>query len=109
MEEARVLREKYYNQKVQAREFAVGDQCLVHFDATPRTANRKFIKKWKGVYTVTDVVGKVNLKLRATPQSKPILVHVNRVKHLQQSDFHKQFDSNTPERTATEPGNRRGA
>ena len=37
--------------------------CLVHFDATPRTANRKFIKKWKGVYTVTDVVGKVNLKL----------------------------------------------
>ena len=68
MEEARVLREKYYNQKAQAREFAVGDRCLVHFDATPRTANRKFIKKWKGVYTVTDIVGKVNLKLRATPQ-----------------------------------------
>ena len=49
--------------------------------------------KRQGVYTVTDVVGKVNLKLRATPQSKPILVHVNRVKHLQQSDFHEQFDS----------------
>ena len=64
-----------------------------HFEATPRSANRKFIKKWKGVYTVTDVVGKVNLKLRATPQSKPILVHVNRVKHLQQSDYHEQFDS----------------
>ena len=44
----------------------------------------------EGVYTVTDIVGKVNLKLRATPQSKPILVHVNRVKHLQQSDFHEQ-------------------
>ena len=42
---------------------------------------------------VTDVVGKVNLKLRGTPQSKPILVHVNRVKHLKQSDFHDQFDS----------------
>ena len=93
MEEARVLREKYYNQKSQAREFAVGDRCLVHFDATPRTANRKFIKKWKGVYTVTDVLGKVNLKLRATLQSKPILVHINRVKHLQQSDYHEQFDS----------------
>ena len=51
MEEARVLREKYYNRKSQAREFAVGDRCLVHFDATPRTANRKFMKKWKGVYT----------------------------------------------------------
>ena len=77
MEEARALREKYYNQKSQARDFSVGDRCLVHFDVTPRSANRKFIKKWKGVYTVTDVVGKVNLKLRATPQSKPIFVHVN--------------------------------
>ena len=40
-----------------------------------------------------DVVGNVNLILRATPQSKPILVHINRVKHLKQSDFHVQFDS----------------
>ena len=72
------MREKYYNQKSLAREFSVRDRCLVHFDATPRTANRKFIKKRKGIYTVTDVVGKVSLKLRATPQSKPILVHVNR-------------------------------
>ena len=29
MEEARLLRERYYNQKSQAREFAVGDRCLV--------------------------------------------------------------------------------
>ena len=51
MEEARILCEKYYNQKSLAREFSVGDRCLVHFNGTPRTANRKFIKKWKGVYT----------------------------------------------------------
>ena len=105
MEEARAMREKYYNQKSQAREFSVGDRCLVHFDVTPRSANRKFIKKWKGVYTVTDVVGKVNLKLRATPQSKPILVHVNRVKHLKQSDFHEQFDSKRREQTSDEGHN----
>ena len=85
MEEARILRENYYNRKTLAREFVVGDRCLVHFDATLRTANRKFIKMWKGVYRVTDVVGNVNLKLRATPQSKPILVHVNWVKHLKQN------------------------
>ena len=36
----------------------------------------------------------MNLKLRATPQSKPILVHVNRVKHLKQSDYHDHFDFN---------------
>ena len=96
MEEARNLREKYYNQRSQAREFSVGDRCLVYFEASPRAANRKFLKKWKGVYTVTDVVGKVNLKLRATPQSKPILVHVDRVKHLRQEDFHRHFDSKVP-------------
>ena len=48
------------------------------------------------------MVGKVNLKLRATPQSKPILVHVNRVKHLKQSDYHEQFDSKRREQTDDE-------
>ena len=38
MEEARLLREKYYNRKSLSREFAVGDRGLVHFDATPQTA-----------------------------------------------------------------------
>ena len=51
---------------------------------------------------MTDVVGKVNLKLRATPQSKPILVHVNRVKHLQQSDYHDHFDSKRREQSEEE-------
>ena len=64
--------------------------------------NRKFIKKWKGVYTVADVVGKVNLKLRATPLSKPILVHVNRVKHLKQADYHEHFDSKRRDQTDDE-------
>ena len=82
MEEARYLWERYYNRRTETRQFSVGNRCLVRFEATPRTAKRKFVKKWKGVYTVTDVIGKVNNELRATPQSEPILVHVNWVKHV---------------------------
>ena len=53
---------------------------------------------------VTDVMGKVNLKLRAAPQSKPILVHVNWVKHLKQLDFHEQFDSKQRQDNSEEEG-----
>ena len=71
---------------------------------TPRPTNHKLIKKWKGVYTVTDIVGKVNLKLREAPQSKPIFVHINRVKHLKQSDFPEQFDFRRRQRNSEDKG-----
>ena len=53
MEEARLLRERYYNKRAESRQFSVGDRCLVHFEATPRSANHKFIKRWKGCLLYT--------------------------------------------------------
>ena len=91
--EAQILNQTYYNARARDRPFAVGDRCLVHFSTTPRNANRKFTKRWKGPYTVTKVLGKVNLRLQKTPQSKPILVHVDRVKLLTEKKLEKLLDS----------------
>ena len=93
MEEAVKLREAYVNKKSKERQFAVGDRCLVHFPNVKPGQNQKFTSRWKGVYTVVAVVGPVNVKLRLTPTSKPILVHVNRVKHLTERERQTWQDS----------------
>ena len=93
MEEATKLREAYTNKKSKERQFAVGDRCLVHFPNVKPGQNQKFTSRWKGIYTVVAVVGLVNLKLRLTPTSKPILVHVNRVKHLTEKERQTWQDS----------------
>ena len=79
LESAREVREKYFNQKTKERVFKVGDPVLVKFPNHPRGVNPKIWKKWKGVFRVTKIVGKVNLMVQLTTASKPILVHVDRV------------------------------
>ena len=72
-----------------------------YFEASAKGANQKFVKRWNGVYTVTKLVGPVNVQLQATPSSKPILVHINRVKHLSPDDFQEYLDSARPKEEAS--------
>ena len=88
---ARDQQENYYNSKAKERSFAVGHRCLVHFETSAKGSNQKFIKRWKGVCTVTKLVGPVNVQLQATPSSKPVLVHINGVKHLCPDDFQEYY------------------
>jgi hypothetical protein len=46
LQHARHLREKYYDSKPKERSFAVGDRCLVHFEASAKGSNQKFVKRW---------------------------------------------------------------
>ena len=96
LESARDAREKYFNQKTKDRSFKVGDCVLVKFPNAPRGVNPKFYKKWKGVFRVTKVVGRLNLLVQLTVASKPILVHVDRVRHLTLSERETAFDSKLP-------------
>ena len=58
----------------------------------PEELIRKFTKNGK----VTKIVGKVNLMLLLTTASKPILVHVDRVRHLTLKENEASFDSKLP-------------
>ena len=58
----------------------------MHFPKVPRGVNPKFYKKWRGSYEVVKKVGNLNLLVRASLHSKPILVHVDRVRTLQPAD-----------------------
>ena len=52
----------------------------------PRGVNPKFYKKWRGSYEMIKKVGTLNLLVRASLHSKPILVHADRVRALSSAD-----------------------
>ena len=66
------------------------------FPNHPRGVNPKIWKKWKGVFRVTKIVGKVNLMVQLSTASKPILVHMDRVRHLTLKENEASFDSKLP-------------
>ena len=86
MELAQNARKSYFDIKMKNRFFSVGDKVLVHFPKVPRAVNPKFYTKWRGSYEVIKKVGNLNLLVRASLHSKPILVHVDRVRALSSAD-----------------------
>ena len=59
---------------------------MVYFPKVPRGVNPKFYKKWRGSYEVIKKIGNLNLLVYASLHSKPILVHVDRVRALSSAD-----------------------
>ena len=92
MGDAKEAREEYYDRLTKDRVFQPGDRVLVYFDKVPERINAKFFKKWS-FFTVLKKVGPVNVLVRATIKSKPILVHVNRVKHASEAEIQEACDS----------------
>ena len=65
---------------------------LFNFPMVPKGVNPKFLKKWRGGFVVVKKVGNLNLLVCASPHSKPILVHVDLVKHAHPNDQLEKFD-----------------
>ena len=76
MKLAKAARTEYYNCSVEERSFKLGDKVLVKFLMVPKGVNPKFFKKCRGNFTVVRRVGNLNLLVRASAHTKPILVHV---------------------------------
>ena len=94
LEDARRHREDYFNRRTSDRAFRVGEQVLVKFPKIPIGVNPKFYKIWRGPYTVVKVLSRLNLKLQASAYGKTIVVHVDRVKHMNLHDEGVIFDAN---------------
>ena len=92
MEEARQIREEYYNKKAKERKFQAGDRVLVYFPNVPTGINQKFYKRWR-LFTVLRAVGPVNVEIRESPRSKRSIVHINRVKHATIEQITEHCDS----------------
>ena len=63
---------------------------LVKFCIVPKGVNLKFVKKRHGGFEVVKKV--LNLLVHASLHSKPILGHVDRVKHMHPNDQLVKFD-----------------
>ena len=72
----------------------MSEQVLVKFPKIPIGVNPKFYKVWRGPYTVVKVFSRLNLKVQAGAYGKTIVVHVDRVKHMNLHDEGVIFDAN---------------
>jgi hypothetical protein len=91
--DARLIREKYYNQKTKEREFHVGDRVIFYVNAVPKNVNAKFFKHWQGPYYVIKKISPLNYVIQKSPRSKELTVHVEKIKHIQERDLRVKFDS----------------
>ena len=92
LEHAQKLQEDYFNKTAKHRTYLPGDKILIHFPNTPPAANKKFFSPWR-IFTVVQMVGRVNVQARETSRSKPILVHVNRTKLFSPDQAGSHFSS----------------
>ena len=92
MKLAEEARTEYFNRSVKERSFKLGDKVLVKFPTVPMGVNPIFFNKWLGNFTVLKRIVYLNLLVRASAHSKPILVHVDRVKHMHVNDQLVKFN-----------------
>ena len=64
--EAKLAFQKAHNKKFKERGFKVGDFCLVHYPSSSMKGriNRKLIPNWKGLFRITDILGKNTYKVK---------------------------------------------
>ena len=77
----------YHDAKAKERSFELGQQVMLFSDQIPVNVNKKFFKKWRGPFVIIKKIGNLNLLLQEGPRTKKLLVHIDRVRHLSQSDF----------------------
>ena len=91
--DAKKLREVYYNRKAKERIFNVGDRVLFFQNAIPQGVNAKLYKQWQGPYYVTKVIKPLNCVIQRGPNTKELLVHVEKLRHLKEDEYRKEFNS----------------
>jgi transposase InsO family protein len=92
MDEARQIREEYYNRKTKERSFQAGERVIVYFPNVPTGVNQKFYKRWR-LFTIMKQVGPVNVLVRENSKKKAVIVHVNRVRHASIAEIEEHCDS----------------
>ncbi len=79
-EAARIAYTAHFNKKSKTRQFEIGDEVLVSFPIPINIVNKKLASMWKGPFAVIRVLSTNILDVKASPTSKLIRVHVNRVR-----------------------------
>src|SRR5258708_7139368 len=71
---------KYYDMRVKPASFAVGD-WVYYFCPRHRVGRTpKWQRFYSGPYLVTELLGRVNLRIQRTGRANPMVVHIDKVK-----------------------------
>ena len=71
---------KYYDVKALGMNYEVGTSVWLHNPQRRKGKSPKLSRNWDGPYVVTDPVNEIVVRIRKSPQAKPKVVHVNRLK-----------------------------
>ena len=85
-EEARNAYTAHFNKKARSRKFDIGDEVLVSFPIHPKAVNRKLTSIWRGPFVIVNISNNIIVDLKATPRSKIIRIHVNRIRLFRHLD-----------------------
>jgi hypothetical protein len=75
---ALVTQKRNYDVTSHPRTFAPGEKVWREY--RPLATSHKFAPSWKGPYQVVERIGDVNYKIKLSPTSSPIVVHVDHLK-----------------------------
>ena len=70
-----------YDAKAHTRENKVGDKVWLYNPQRKKDKYPKLMSDWEGVYTVSEVLSDVTLRIQGGPRAKPKVVHANRLWH----------------------------
>ena len=80
-------RHKQYDHKAQNRGFKRGDPVWLHNPRRKKGRTPKLQRPWEGPYLVTSHLDDLIYRIQKGPRSKPMVVHVDRLKKYQGNSF----------------------
>ena len=78
---------RYYDHKAQNRGFERGDPVWLHNPRRKKGRTPKLQRPWEGPYLVTSRLDDLIYRIQKGPRSKPMVVHVDRLKKYQGDSF----------------------
>jgi hypothetical protein len=71
---------KNYDVKALGTNYQVGTSVWLHNPQRKKGKSPKLSRNWDGPYAVTDWINDIVVRIRKSPQAKPKVVHINRLK-----------------------------
>lgn len=98
---------QYYDHKVRNCGFERGDPIWVHNPRRKKVRTPKLQRPWEGPYLVTSCLDDLVYRIQKGPRSKPMVVHVDRLKKYQGNSFDNWLAE--PKTTGPTPTNGKSA
>ena len=75
-----VSQKRHFDKNVRMVTYSPGDIVWLYRPVTKRGQTHKLCRFWTGPFLILDKINEVNYRIQASPRSKPLIVHADRLK-----------------------------